>query len=41
MFYRYILQLAIADALFLITIPFKVYNEIYQNLNIPAYICVA
>ena len=35
------LQLAIADALFLLTIPFKVYEDIYQNWNLPDFICVA
>ena len=40
-FTRYVLQLAIADALFLLTIPFKVYEDIYQSWNLPDFICVA
>ena len=40
MFYRCVLQLAIADALFLLTIPFKVYEDIYQNLNLSTFVCV-
>lgn len=39
--YRYVLQLAIADALFLLTIPFKVHEEIYQSWNLPNIVCVA
>ena len=39
--FRYVLQLAIADALFLLTIPFKVYQDIYQSWSLPAFICVA
>ena len=35
------LQLAIADALFLLTIPFKVYEDIYQSWNLPVFVCVA
>ena len=38
---RYVFQLAIADTLFLLTLPFKVHEDIYQNWNLPAFLCVA
>ena len=40
-FNRYVLQLAIADSLFLLTLPFKASQDLYNSWLFPEWMCKA